>query len=79
VGDDPGGDGEPKGLRLAIEVAQQDPGLGPRDPRLRVHADPLHLPEVDDRSAIAHTQAGVAVAATSHRHELLALSGEANR
>ena len=28
MGDDPGGDGEPEGLRLAIHVAEQDPGLG---------------------------------------------------
>ena len=79
MGHDPGRDGEPEGLRLAIEVAQQNPGLGPRGPSVWVYANSLHLPEVDHHSAIAHAQAGVAVATASHRDELPVLTGEANR
>src|SRR5215208_6148482 len=79
MGHDARGDGEAERLRLAVQVAQQNPGLGPCGPRFGVHANPLHLPEVDDDPAVAHAQPRVAVAAASHRDELLLISGEANR
>src|SRR5215210_7829874 len=69
VGDDPSRDGEPEELRLAIEGTQQNPSLCSRGARLWIHADPVHLPEVDHHPVIAHAQTRVAVAATPHRDQ----------
>ena len=78
VGDDPGWNGESERLRLSVQVAEQDPGLGPCCARCGVHANPFHRPEVDDHPPVAHAQARVAVTAAAHRYELVVLSSEAN-
>ena len=48
VGDDAGRNGQPEGLGLAVELAEQHPRLGPRRPGLGVDADPPHRREVDE-------------------------------
>ena len=62
---DPGRHREPERLRLAVELAEEDAGLGARRPRVRIDADPVHEPEVDDEAAVAERESGEAVAAAS--------------
>src|SRR5918994_6038817 len=75
----PAGMARPNACAFAVQLAQQDPGLGSHGSRFGVHANPLHLPKIDDHPAVAHAQPRVAVAAASHRGELLLIAGEANR
>jgi hypothetical protein len=79
VGDDPRRDGEPEGLRLAVELAEQNAGLGPGLARLRIDADALHLPQIDHHPRVADRQSGVAVAAASRRDRQSLLLREPNR
>ena len=53
VGDDPARRREPERLGLAVELAPEHAGLRPRRARLRIDADALHRPEVDDDAAVA--------------------------
>jgi hypothetical protein len=78
VGDDSRGDGEPERLRLSVELAEQDAGLGPGRARLRINADAPHLPEIDHYAAVADAEARVAVAAASKRYRSLRLTREAH-
>ena len=61
VGDDPARRRQPERLGLAVELAPEHAGLDPRRARLRVDADPLHRPQVDDDAAVADREARIAV------------------
>ncbi len=65
VGDDPARGRQPVELRLAVELAPQDAGLGADRARRRIDADPLHRREVDDQPAVADGRAGDVVAAAA--------------
>jgi len=54
MGDDSRRNGEAGLLRLAIEFAEQYPGLDTYRPSLGVHPDLLHGPEVDEHAVVAH-------------------------
>jgi hypothetical protein len=68
VSDDPGRDGESKGLCLAVELSKKDTRLGPGRSSLRVDADASHQGEVDYQSIVTHGEAGEAVTAAAHGH-----------
>ena len=72
-------DREPEGLRLPVEFAEQNAGLGPRGPSLWIDAGSPHRARVDDHPTVADREARVAMAPTSERHLEPALTGEAHR
>jgi hypothetical protein len=76
VGDDAGGDGQPEGLRLTIELAEQHSGLGARPSRFGVDPSALHGPEVDEQAVVAHRQPGEAVTTAPHSDRQLVLAPE---
>jgi hypothetical protein len=67
VGDDAGGNSQPEGLGLAVELAEQHAGLCPYRPFRQVNANALHQRQVDDQAAVAHGQARETVPTASHR------------
>ena len=79
VGDDPARGREPERLGLAVELAPEHAGLDPRRARLRVDADPLHRPQVDDDAAVADRQARIAVAPASDGDREAGAPGEPDR
>lgn len=78
VRDDPGRDGQPERLRLAVQFAEQHPGLDPDGPGVRVHPDAPHEGEVDDGAVVAHRLAGEAVPAGADREGEPGSGGEAH-
>jgi hypothetical protein len=63
--DEAGGNDKAERLRLAVQLAQEDAGLHPDGPGLRIDTDPPHATEIDDHPAVAHRVAGKAVASSS--------------
>ena len=59
---------EPVLLRRGVELAEQHAGLGPHGAVVGIDVDVLHQRQVDDDAAVAHREAGDAVAAGPHRH-----------
>jgi hypothetical protein len=79
VRNEPSRDAEPKGLRLAIELTQEDARLGADRPGLGVDPDALHRTEIDHDSSVAYRVPGVAVPAAPDRDEETVRPREADR
>ena len=79
LGDEPERRGEPVELGLAVDVAEQAPGLHGRGPRLGVDAHPAQAGHVERQPAVGDRGAGDVVAAAAHRQREAALAGEADR
>ena len=60
------------------ELARGRAGLGPRGAGRRVDVDPVHLPEVEDDTAVAAAVAGETVATAPHRQFDARLAGKAD-
>ena len=67
VGHDAGRDGEPEGLRRAVELAEKHASLHARRALFDVDADGLHRRKVDNETAVARREAREAVAAATDR------------
>ena len=78
VTDDPHRADEPVLLGRDIELAQQGTAAGASKPTLRVDADVIHPPEVDDEAAIAGRMPDGAVAAAANGDLEVALATEAD-
>jgi hypothetical protein len=65
VREPPAGHREPEGLCLAIELTPVGAASAPGGASLRVHADPVHPPEVDHQAAVHDGVAGDGMAAAS--------------
>jgi hypothetical protein len=76
VGDDAQRGGQSELLRLAIELAQPQAGLGDRRLPRCIHAQALHIPEIDEQAAITRGVAGDAVPATTDGHHEVVLARE---
>ncbi len=64
--DDSEGRGQPERLGRAVELAQGEPGFGPRRPRLGIDLDGFHPGQVDHESAVVRGVACDAVTAPAH-------------
>jgi hypothetical protein len=76
VRDDAGRYGQPERLRLAVELAEANPGLRPDRAAREVDSYPVHQREVDDHAAVADGQAGEAVSAAAHGRRQAGSTGE---
>ena len=75
----PAGRRESERVRGVVEVAPRAPALGADRALLGVHADPLHVRQVDHDPAVADRVAGHVVAPAPDRDRQPLLAGEVHR
>jgi hypothetical protein len=71
--------GETARLRLAIELSEDDAGLYPCGARFGVHANDVHLRQIDQQSPVAGRMTGEAVPSAANRDQQLVVASEGER
>jgi hypothetical protein len=76
---DPKRRGQPKRLRLFVEVRQRSAGLDPSGAGRRIDPHRFHQGEINEETAVAHRIARDVMAAAAHRNEQLFIARELDR